>query len=69
MILLSENIASCLSTKSKYFTYLYYKMKMDSIVDRKETEKYRYKNIEQNKTHLEHVSGGLTIYYLSFNRF
>ena len=42
---------------------------MDSIVDRKETEKYRYKNIEQNKTHLEHVSGGLTIYYLSFNRF
>ena len=40
MIPLSGHIASCSRNEPKYFMFPFYKMKTDSIIDRKEKEKY-----------------------------
>ena len=40
MISLSGHIASCSVNDPKYFMFPFYKMKTDSIIDRKQKEKY-----------------------------
>ena len=48
MIPVSGHIASCSDNDPKYFMFPFYKMNSDSIIERKEKEKYFIKNFNQS---------------------
>ena len=48
MIPVSGHIASCSNTDPKYFTFPFFKMKTDSIIERKEKEKYFIQKFKPN---------------------